>query len=464
MDVTHLGNQRNIDMKRSVKAPLAESVKKYRRVSDNVRDMVIQVDLHGVVYFASPSHRDVVGIDADAMIGMNAYELVHPDDIQKIMPIIKKAIAERRPAKFEYRSRHADGHFIWTEANASPLIEDDGSISGAILVTRDVTEKKQAEEALQKAHDELEEKVRERTAELSQANMILKQEIEERRHTEAMLRESEERYRSIVEYTHDGIVIVNEDFHIVYANPEMGAISGYDTEKQTGRDFMAFLDAKSRDIITDRKLRRSRGQDVPSVYEVTMIRSDGEPRKGEVRVSRFRDSKKRSCFVVHFLDITERKRSEEVLLRQKLELENKNMELEDLNTALRVLLDRREKDRSILEDNITANIRGNVLPYMEKLKRSVQDIQTRSYLALIEKNMSDIVSSFSMRLTSKYIGLTPREIQIANLIREGCDSKEIADMLDLSPPTIEFHRNNLRKKLRIRNRKINLRSFLLTIE
>ena len=458
------GSLRDITKHKHEVDAIIESEKRYRRVSDNVRDMVLQVDLKGVAYFASPSHKEAVGINAEDMIGMNAYELVHPDDMEKILPITREAISKRKPAKFEYRSRHADGNYIWTEANASPLIEEDGRISGAILVTRDITEKKTAAEALKKAHDVLEEKVRERTIELSQANEVLHQEIEERKHTEARLRDSEERYRSIVEYTHDGIVIVDEDFHVIYANPEMGLISGYTVEEELGRDFTIFLDKKSRSIAKERNLMRRKGEYVPSVYEVTLIRKGGESRTCEARISLFTDSAGKMRFVVHLLDITERKQSEKTLLKQKQELETKNRELEDLNTALKVLLNQREKDKSNLEENIMANVNGLILPYIEKLKRSHLDERMNSCLMTIEANLLDIVSAFSHQLTSNYTKLTPREIQIANFIREGRDSKEIARLLDLSSPTIEFHRNNLRKKLMINNKKINLRSFLLNLK
>jgi PAS domain S-box-containing protein len=459
-----IGSLRNITESKQAENSLIDNIKHYSRVSDNVRDMVLQVDLQGIAYYASPSHQDVLGISAEDMVGMNAYDLVHPEDIEKILPIIRESIASRKPAKFEYRSRHGDGHYFWTEANANPLVEKDGSISGAILVTRDITEKKEAEDALRKAHDRLEEKVRERTVELLQTNAELKKEIKERNRTGAKLRESEERYRSIVENTHDGIVIVDEDFRVVYANPEMGLISGYDIEEELGRDFTVFLDEKSRTKAKKLAIKRRQEDDVPSVYEVILIRKDGDYRTGEVRISLFKDSTGKHLSVVHFLDITGRKYSEKILLRQKQELENKNRELEDINTALNVLLNQRSKDKGNLEENIMANVNGLIIPYIEKIKRGPLDERMRSCLATIETNLFDIVSSFSRQLSSKYTKLTPREIQIASLIKEGRDSKEIAGLLDLSPATIEFHRNNLRKKLRIRNEKINLRSYLLSLK
>ena len=86
----------------------------------------------------------------------------------------------------------------------------------------------------------------------------------------------------------------------------------------------------------------------------------------------------------------------------------------------------------------------------------------RVYLKTIKTNLSEITSSFTKKLSSQYHGLTPREIQIADFVRQGKSNKEMAYLLKISVPAIDFHRRNLREKLDIKGKKINLRSFLLS--
>jgi DNA-binding CsgD family transcriptional regulator len=100
---------------------------------------------------------------------------------------------------------------------------------------------------------------------------------------------------------------------------------------------------------------------------------------------------------------------------------------------------------------------------LEKLKKHRLDEKYDAYLNTLESNINDIISSFSQKLSSKYINLTPTEIQVANLIKHGNNTKEIAELLFLSKATIEFHRRNIRKKLGIKNKKTNLRTHLLSI-
>ncbi|HWR68175.1 MAG TPA: helix-turn-helix transcriptional regulator, partial [Desulfomonilia bacterium] len=153
-----------------------------------------------------------------------------------------------------------------------------------------------------------------------------------------------------------------------------------------------------------------------------------------------------------------------ILTERQKDLESKNRELSELNSALRILLNQREKDKINLEENIMANIKGLILPYVEKMKRGHLADRQGANLSVIEANLKEIVSSFSRQLSSTYTQLTPREIEVAHLVREGRDSKAIAGLLGLSVPTIEFHRSNLRDKLGLRNKKQNLRAFLLSLK
>jgi DNA-binding CsgD family transcriptional regulator len=162
-------------------------------------------------------------------------------------------------------------------------------------------------------------------------------------------------------------------------------------------------------------------------------------------------------------EIEERKQIEQELRKRETELETQANELEELNTALRVLLKRRDQDREELEEKILFNVKELVAPYVERLKSSGLDASQTTSVSILESNLHDIVSPFAYHLSSKYLGLTPTEIQIANLVKQGMTTKEIAETLNSSHRTVEFHRKNIRKKMGIVNRKVNLRSHLLSM-
>jgi len=162
-------------------------------------------------------------------------------------------------------------------------------------------------------------------------------------------------------------------------------------------------------------------------------------------------------------EITERKRAEQALKERGKELEIKTSNLEELNTALRVLLKRRDEDKTEIEEKVMSNMRELVSPYLEELKKSRMDERQKAYIGILESNLKNIISPFSRTLSSKYLNLTPTEIQVAGLVKEGKTTKEIAELLNKSTRAIEFHRNNIRNKLGLKNNKSNLRSYLLSL-
>ena len=163
-------------------------------------------------------------------------------------------------------------------------------------------------------------------------------------------------------------------------------------------------------------------------------------------------------------DITDFKRTDNVLQKRETDLEAKTKILEDLNTTLKVLLKQREADREELERIFLLNVKELILPYLEKLRHSELTESQKTYLGVLEENLRDIISPFTQRLNIQFSHLTPSEIMVANLIKQGRTSKEIANISNSSLRAIEFHRSNLRKKLGIQNHKTNLRTYLLSLE
>jgi PAS domain S-box-containing protein len=131
------------------------------------------------------------------------------------------------------------------------------------------------------------------------------------------LRESEERYRSIVEHSHAGILILDEAYRLTYVNDELCRIAEYPREELIGQDFRKFLDDESLELVTDYYIRRQKGEKVPSRYELSIIRKGGDRRHVEVSSTVIKDSAGKVRTVTQILDITERKQAEEALAHER---------------------------------------------------------------------------------------------------------------------------------------------------
>ncbi len=158
------------------------------------------------------------------------------------------------------------------------------------------------------------------------------------------------------------------------------------------------------------------------------------------------------------------KNDKKILKAREKELKDATKDLNELNVAMNALLKRRAKDKIELEKKILANVKELVTPYIKKMGKTRMDNRQNIYYNIVKSNLEDIVSPFLYRLSSEYHGLTPREIQVSDLVRQGYTSNTIAELVGSSVRAVEFHRKNLRKKLGLTNRKANLRSHLLSLK
>ena len=182
-----------------------------------------------------------------------------------------------------------------------------------------------------------------------------------------------------------------------------------------------------------------------------------------VRIVPFREEKVEKIIVTHE-NVTPIMLMQEELKRKETELLQEREKLEETNTALRVLLRQRDEDKIRLEETVYNNVDRLVLPYIEKLLHGRLSDKHRTLAEIADNNLRDIVSPFLRTLSSLGLLLTPQETEVANLVRNGRTSKEIADILNLSVSGIDFHRKRLRQKLGLANTQKNLRSYLMTLE
>lgn len=181
-----------------------------------------------------------------------------------------------------------------------------------------------------------------------------------------------------------------------------------------------------------------------------------------MRAIRMSDTKPVRVIISHE-DITALKLVEEALRESQEELKEQKQSLEEANIALKVLIKHRENDKLELEKNVLTNVKELVLPYVEKLKEVPLKPRNKTLVEIIENHLKDIISPLIQKFSNAQIILTPQEIKVVALIKDGKSSKEIADILAISETTVNFHRKNLRKKFGLKNRQINLRSYLISM-
>ena len=186
-------------------------------------------------------------------------------------------------------------------------------------------------------------------------------------------------------------------------------------------------------------------------------------RKGQEEVEKKPEEKVAELLMINKLleqENAEKKVAEEALKKRESELEATAKSLEELNAALKVLLKHREDDKNEVGVKVIANVKELVLPYVEKLKATPLSDTQATLVDIVEMHLNEITSPFLMKLTSTYLGFTPKEIQVASLIRDGKKTKEIAKVMNVSKSAIDLHRNHIRNKLGLNNKKVNLRSYL----
>jgi len=410
--------KQEIEMHQQTEAALLKSETKYRNLFNNAQVGLFQARVKdGKILECNDKFAQTVGYEtwekccADFI---TAEHYLDPGDREQALAVIEET---GKIENFETCGMRRDGSRFWVRYSGV-LNREEGFLEGVIV---DITEEKRAEEAL---------------------------------------RESETLYRSLFTETRAVMLLIDpESGDIIDANPAACSYYGYSWEEITGRKILDF------NTLPQEQVFYAIEKAVPEKQQHFNFRhclANGDVRDVEVYTNPIKIEGKSLLFSITH-DITKRKQAEEALQKRETELEIQSQHLQEVNSALKVLLQQREEDKKELQENIVANVKELVAPYLDKLSQGKLDERQKSYISLAQTNLNDIISPFIGNLSSKYLKLTPTEIQVANQIKHGKTTKEIAELLNLSVETIKFHRKNIRGKIGIKNKKVNLRTCLASM-
>jgi len=383
---------------------LYESEERYRLLVEEVRVIGWEFNPYEDRFtFVSGKAQEITGytIDQWAEKGFWASH-IHHEDRESAVRYCKNATKKAEDHEFEYRMITADGSFIWVR-DIVQVVLNNGKITKLRGILVDITEHKLAEE----------------------------------------------QYKTILRTTLDGFWIVNIQGRILEVNDAYCNLIGY-TREELLEMGISDVEAMERPEDTEKHIQQiiKAGSDR---FESKHRCKDGRIIDIEISINYM---KIKSGHIFAFIrDITEKNKAEKILQEQKEALENKNI-------ALSEILGQIEIEKKQIKDNVIANAENLLLPIIEKL--SLEE-GLNKYVQLLQKNLLELTSSFSTKLSDKKLKLTSREIDICNMIKNGLTSKEIAGLLNISLQTIEKHRSHIRKKLGIVNEKLNLSSVLKTL-
>jgi len=263
----------DITDQKKIQQALRESEKRYRNLIENLPLVIYTISEDGKITSLNQAFEKITGWKREEWIDKPFMPLIHPDDLPLAMKNFRKILRCEKVPPFELRVLTKSGEFLVGEFNISPLMKN-GNKVGKFGIATDITERKRTEETL---------------------------------------KEREELYRSVVDNSHSGILIADDNFKITYVNSELCNILGYSKDEIVGQDFRKFLDEESIPLVADRYLRRQKGEKVPSRYEFNIVKKDGEKRTVEIRAIAIPNKEGRMRTIAQILDVTERRLFEERL-------------------------------------------------------------------------------------------------------------------------------------------------------
>ncbi|OVE74968.1 hypothetical protein BVX97_05885 [bacterium E08(2017)] len=262
----------------------------------------------------------------------------------------------------------------------------------------------------------------------------------------------------VLELSPDPIVIM-QDHVFKYVSPAFFKIFGY-TQKDidAGLSIHDMIVPEYIDKAVERSNKRVAGVEMDSHFRATAKTKNGDLLFCESTAVKVNYQGKPAILSI-VRDITRMQFTEMKLEETTKNLSKQRKQLQQKNTALQEILTQIESDKIRLRKQISKNIDQQVKPVVAHLKKHASSSQLR-YLEILEDAIKDISVEHGVQRKIDLSSLSPRQVEICSMIRNGMPSKEIADFLGVSVRTVEVHRNNIRKKLGITGKDANLVTFL----
>lgn len=413
---------RDITEQKQAEQIIQETEERYRTFFETSKDAVFITTKDGQWIDSNQATLELFGFkNKDELLKSNAVEIYEkPEDRERATQLMEQGSAK----DIQVNLRKKDGSIINVLFTGVSKKNKNGNVVGYQGTFKDITEIKRVNNALQ---------------------------------------ESEKFNSSLLNNSPYPILVLNPDTSVRYVNPALEMLTGFSSAELIGRKAPYPWWSQETLAKTSENVKEAMKKGVQRLEQLFQ-KKDGNQFLVEITCVPIWSNKKLVYHLGNWVDITKRKATEKTLVEREKELERKTSNLEETNTALKVLLKRRSEDKNELEKKVLFNMRELVAPYLEKLKQSGLNETQNSYAEIIKTNINDIISPFSARLSTGYLHFTPTELQVASLVKHGQTTKDIAILLNLSIQTIESHRKNIRAKIGIKNKKANLRMHLLSIE
>jgi PAS domain S-box-containing protein len=282
-----------------------------------------------------------------------------------------------------------------------------------------------------------------------------------------------EKYRNLIEDTVESIAVL-QGREIKVVNAQLLKMFGYRHRKEMlDHPFTEFVAPEDRELMSRMCHDSGNREASPYYVEFKALRSDGKTFDAELFTNLIEYQGEIALQAI-IKDISKKVIAEKS--RRKTDkhlnyrLESRIRELDEAikneaetNRALKALLEKKERDQTEIQESVLLNVNKLILPYIEKIKFTELDDFQKTYLSIIEANLKDIVSPFSRKMSVKELNLTPKELQVANLIKKGIPGKTIAQIMNISPRTVDAYRKYIRKKVGLNRKRVNLRSYLMSL-